>query len=267
MQSLQKNGRSWPQLWDQISKNIDRFTLDGLKDFDTALLANTIGYVDPTPPEEYYMGRSIKSITPSLGPTVGIAVTCELDSSTPGNQGNTDIFWHQLEEMSKLDLPFVWVVKTVGSRPDHECVIGDGMAKLLHSVGCVGLVTDGGVRDVSGIMTVPFGVYCQGVAIHHTSLRFLAPYQPVEIGGICIRTGDIMHANNEGVIKIPSACLQQLPKAAMSMRAFESEVHIAWRQSDLSISEKQRHAESTLAKYGFTNCCVTAKSNPNKGRT
>lgn len=225
--------------------------LEHLRDFDTALLANTIGCIDPTPPHEYYMGGSIRSVTPTLGPTVGIAVTCEIDSSSPGGAPNFAGYWQQLEEMRKLNTPTVWVVKCFGSRPDHECVIGDGMAKTLFSVGCVGLVTDGGVRDVSGIMTVPFAVYSRGVTIHHTALRIRRMNKPVRIGGITVRPGDVIHANAEGVIKIPAACVESLAASAVRMRGFEQEAHQALRRTDLSIPEKRKRVAEALAKYGF----------------
>lgn len=233
------------------NSTISRALIEELRDFDTALLANTIGYIDRTPPHEYYMGGSIRSVTPCLGPTVGVAVTCELDSSSPGGQPDSDGYWKQLDQMLKMDVPVVWVVKTIGSRPDHECVLGDGMGKTLYSVGCVGAVTDGGVRDVNGLLTVPFGVYCRGVTIHHTALRFRGMNEPIEIGGIVVRTGDVIHANAEGVIRIPPSCLDILPAKAVLMRAFEHESHLVLRQTDMSLAEKRQLVAQSLTKYGF----------------
>ena len=228
--------------------------LEELRDFDTALLANTINYIDPTPPHRFYMSGDIQSVTPSLGPTVGVAFTCEVDSSSPDGKADTEVFWQQLEAMEKCPLPTVWVVKTVGSRPEHECVIGDGMAKTLYSVGCIGLVTNGRVRDVQGLLTTPFAAYCRGKIGHHEPLRFRAPNRPVEVGGLEIRPGELIHANAEGVIRIPSACIARLAVSAVEMRAFEHKAHMALRRTDLSLAEKRKCVQSLLAEYGFSDC-------------
>jgi hypothetical protein len=97
--------------------------LEQLREFDTSLLANTIGYVDASQTSELYLSGAIQSVTPSLGPTVGIAYTCEVDASTPGNVAQTDLFWDQVESMTDSRLPKVFVIKTVGSRPGHECAL------------------------------------------------------------------------------------------------------------------------------------------------
>jgi regulator of RNase E activity RraA len=227
-------------------------TLAELRDFDTALIANTLPYVIPIAPAEYYLSRRIQSVTPALGPTVGIALTIELDSSSPAGSANVDSYWQQLAEMRAASDPTVWVVKTFGSRPDHECVLGDGMAKLLHSCGCIGVVTDGGLRDVAGLQTVPFAAYCCGTTIHHEPMRFRNPGKPVDLGGVTIKSGDIIHANHEGVIRIPITAAKELPAMAVKMRAVEHAVHLYWRRTDVSLQQKREHAGKVFEEYGFT---------------
>ena len=233
--------------------------LEELRDFDTTLLANTIGYIDSTPAHEFYLSGEIQSATPSLGPTVGIAVTCEVDSSTPDNIAEGELYWEQLDEMAKNDLPMVWVVKALGTRPEHECVIGDGMAKTLYAVGCNGIVTDGRVRDVSGLLTTPFAAYCKGKAVHHVPMRFLACNRPVEVGGVTIHPGDVLHANSEGVIRIPKTCINVLAETAVRMRAFEHKAHMILRRTNLLPKEKRTHIQELLSEYGFADCVTQTK--------
>jgi regulator of RNase E activity RraA len=228
-----------------------RSLLEELREFETALLANTIGYVDPAPADEWYMGGSIQSVTPGLGPVAGIAYTCELDSSTPGGQASLDQYWEQLEGMEREEAPVIWVVKTTGSRPDHECVLGDGMAKSLYAAGCVGVVTDGGVRDVEGLRTVPFAAWARGRTVHHCALRFQGANRPVEIGGITVHPGDVIHAGADGVLKIPPSCVSGLPAHALRMQAFEREAHVYLRRGDLPHAEKRRRVQELLAQYSF----------------
>ena len=225
--------------------------LEELRNFETALLANTISYIDPTPAHEFYLGGSIRSVTPSLGPSVGVAVPCEIDSSSPGGTPYVEEYWRQVEEISHMREPAVWVVKCVGSRPDHECVLGDGMAKTLFAAGCIGVVTDGGVRDVNGLLSIPFAAYSKGVTIHHCALRFRNINRPVEVGVITIQPGDVIHGDCEGVIRVPSGCLEILASKAVQMRGFESEAHCVLRRSDVAPGEKRRRVASLLEKYGF----------------
>jgi 4-hydroxy-4-methyl-2-oxoglutarate aldolase len=232
--------------------SITRELLERLAEFDTPLLANTIEYVDTTPSHEFYMGGQIQSVTPALGPTVGVAYTIELDSSTPGEPADVDAYWRQLDLMEQDDRPIIWVVKAVGSRPDHECALGDGMAKTLHAAGCAGVVTDGGVRDVNGLMTVPFAAYCRMKTIHHCHLRFRNAGNPVEIGGITVRNGDVLHADAGGVIRLPSTCVAELPQRATRMLSFERDAHTFLRRTDIPAAQKRSRVTELLAEYGFS---------------
>ena len=230
---------------------ISREKLEALREYDSSLLANTLDYVDDTPAAEWYMGGDIHSVTPDQGFTAGVAVTCKMDSSTPGSEPDMSLYLAQLERMNAMDVPIVWVVEMVGPRPEHECTLGDGTAKVLHSVGCIGAVTNGRVRDVAGLRTVPFSVYCRGTVVHHCALRVTAVDEPVSVGGITVNPGDIIHASDEGVIKIAPAAVDKLLENAATMRAAEHEVHQVFRRSDLSIVEKHKYMHEVFTRFGF----------------
>ncbi len=226
-------------------------TIEHLRDFDTALLANTISTIDKTPAHEFYMDGTIQSVTPGLGPSVGVAVTTEWDTSSPNDKLELEPYWQHLEEIEAIEAPVIWVVKAVGSRPEHECIMGDGMAKILTSIGCVAAVTDGGVRDVNGMITTGFACYARGTVVHHTAQRARAINKPIEIGGLTIHPGDVLHANHEGVIRIPPSCIDALSDAAGRMRAFEHEVHGTWRRTDMTIKQKRALVVEVGRKFGF----------------
>jgi 4-hydroxy-4-methyl-2-oxoglutarate aldolase len=227
-------------------------TLQQLCNYDTALLANTIGFIDPTPAQEFYMSGVIQSDTPTLGPTVGVAVTCEVATSTPNQEWDFDTFYDNIfPVIERSKEPVVLVLKSVGTRPEHECVMGDGLAKMLNAVGCIGLVTDGRVRDVEAMLSVPFATYSRGRCIHHCAWRFTRPNLPVEIGGITISPGEVIHANIGGVLKIPSGCLEILPERAAAMHAFEDRAHCVNRITGLHINEKRRQISRLLEEFGF----------------
>jgi 4-hydroxy-4-methyl-2-oxoglutarate aldolase len=232
--------------------------IEELRDFDTPLLANTIGYISSIPAHEYYFSGEIQSVTPPLGPTVGVAFTVEIDSSTPGGAGETELYWTLLDLMRESALPSVLVAKAVGSRPDHECMIGDGMAKTLFSVGCVGLVSDGRVRDVPGLISTNFAAYCRGTIAHHAPLRIRSIQKVIEIGGVTVTPGEVIHADHNGVIRIPSECLGNITEFAIKNRAFEYEAHMFLRRTDKSPAEKRDYVNALVLKYGF-NDCVSAK--------
>jgi regulator of RNase E activity RraA len=234
--------------------------LQQLAEYDTALLANLLGFVDATPTHLLYMSNEIRSLIPDVGPTVGVAMTCELDTSTPDGEteGDTKGYWEQLAQMESMDTPTVWVVSCVGSRPRHECIMGDGMGKSLVAAGCVGAVTNGGVRDLTGLRSIGFAAYGTGVTIHHCKMRVRSIGKPVDVGGITVHPGDIIHAGAEGVIRVPLGAVGKLLERAPAYRAFEHEAHQLLRRTDMNAAAKRALLDGIIKKYEFKDCTTTA---------
>jgi regulator of RNase E activity RraA len=100
-------------------------------------------------------------------------------------------------------------------------------------------------------MSIPFAAYARGLTIHHCALTVSGVNAPVQVGGIRVTPGDVIHANNEGVIKIPASCLQILPGKAGQMLVFEKEAHEIMRRTDLPPLEKPKQTAQLLKKFGF----------------
>jgi hypothetical protein len=85
-------------------------------------------------------------------------------------------------------------------------------------------------------------------AVHHEALRFRATQRPVEVGGVTISPGHVLHADPNGVIRTPGDCLHQLTGAAVRNRAFEHEAHAFLRRTDKTPAEKRAHVQALVAK-------------------
>jgi regulator of RNase E activity RraA len=223
-----------------------------LREFDSALLANALDYIYPGPIAECYMSGRIQSVTPVVGPAVGVAHTIEIDSSTPqGDAGNREPYHRLLEQIEAADEPAVMIIKPVGSRPDHECVAGDGIAKALHAVGGIGIVADGPVRDVEAMQAVPMSVHARGRCVHHCAFRFKFTGRPVEIGGLTIHPNDVIHAGADGVLRLPKSHLEALCDAAPKVTTAEAMSHAVWRSTELSVAKKVERAGQIYKDLGL----------------
>ncbi|NIJ07293.1 4-hydroxy-4-methyl-2-oxoglutarate aldolase [Sphingomonas vulcanisoli] len=71
-----------------------------------------------------------------------------------------------------------------------------------------GLVIDGGVRDSAGLATMPFPVFSNGLCINGTIKGFEATAwvrQPIRIGEVVVRQGDLIVGDRDGVVALPEA--------------------------------------------------------------
>ena len=64
------------------------------------------------------------------------------------------------------------------------------MATLARRLGVVGLVTDGGVRDINEVRALNFHYFAAGVVPSHGNHRLISVNKPVTIDGVRIEPGD-----------------------------------------------------------------------------
>ena len=84
-------------------------------------------------------------------------------------------------------------------------------------------VTDGAVRDIAGVMRTDLPVWCAGVAAPPSvaKLTFVGWQQPIGCGGVAVFPDDVMVADEDGVVVIPQALLDEVVAEAAAQDLLE----------------------------------------------
>ena len=102
-------------------------------------------------------------------------------------------------------------------------IFGDILCARMKKRGVAGLVTDGVVRDLAGVLGTGLPVWCSGAAAPPSvaGLTFVAWQQPIGCGGVAVYPGDIMVGDGEGVACIPAAIAEDVASEAFEQTVYE----------------------------------------------
>jgi 4-hydroxy-4-methyl-2-oxoglutarate aldolase len=214
--------------------------LEALKRIDSPTIANAIETFGVRPHTSGFMGSEIRCLSPELGVMVGYAVTATVDSQTEGPPFDARVWWNVLKGIDASPKPAITVFQDVGPRPSHSCHCGDGMASVMSRLGAVGLVTNGGVRDLAGVRALGFRYFAPGVVVSHGNFRLVEAGLPVEVSGLRIEPGDLLHADENGVVLIPGEIADKVAAAAQAVLAEEAEIIGFYRGERFSLQEVGR---------------------------
>ena len=146
-------------------------------------------------------------MVPAMGVKVGYAVTGTLDTTTHGRVRDGENAYQLFEAIRDTTNPAVLVLKDLSSKPGHGCHWGDGLTTVAMKLGAIGLVTDGGVRDVDTVREMGFQYYAPGMVPAHGNFGFLESQVPVRVSDVLVNPGDIIHADSNGVVCIPRSAV------------------------------------------------------------
>ena len=189
---------------------------------DSPTISNAIERFKVRPRVNGYVGYDIRCIFPELPPTVGYAVTCTVDSTTEGRQGIG--FQRLYELLTNAPKPAIVVMQDVGPDRLHSCHAGEIMSTTMKRLGAVGILTDGGLRDVREVRVLGgFQYFCAGLVVSHGNPICVSVGDDVTISGMRVRMGDLLHGDVNGVVHIPDECAGEVADAAYRVWAEEGE--------------------------------------------
>ena len=194
--------------------------LDALRRIDSPTIANAIETFKIRPRVNGYVGFDIRCIFPDLPPTVGYAVTCTVDSTTEGREG---IGFNRLYDvLATAPKPAIVVMHDVGADRLHSCHAGEVMSTRMKGLGAVGILTDGGLRDVREVGALGgFQYFCAGLVVSHGNPICVSVGDEVTISGMTVKPGDLLHGDANGVVHVPDEVAGDVVEAAY--RVWEQE--------------------------------------------
>ena len=103
-------------------------------------------------------------------------------------------------------------------------IFGDILCARMKQRGVAGLVTDGVVRDVAGVLGTKLPVWCQGGAAPPSvaALTFVGWQQPIACGGVAVFPDDVVVADDDGAVLIPAALVDTLVEQGPEQERIEA---------------------------------------------
>lgn len=215
--------------------------LEALRSFDSPTISNAIEAFGVRDPSEGYASRELRCQNPDLPPLVGFAVTCTANSTNRGRP-RVNRLNDLLDQVAAAPSPVVVVVQHVGEDRERSCMIGDVISTVLQRLGAVGVVTDVGLRDLSGIRrrAPGFQVFSPGAVVSHGNAAVLDVNVPVAICGLAVLPGDLLHGDESGVVTVPHRIAEAVVDRARQVRQEEADVFQFLEREGISVAEIKR---------------------------
>ena len=102
-------------------------------------------------------------------------------------------------------------------------IFGDILCARMAKRNVAGLVTDGVMRDMHGVLGTGLPVWCQGTAAPASvaALTFINWQEPIGCGGVAVFPDDLIMVDDDGAVVIPKAMIDEVAAVAADQEALE----------------------------------------------
>lgn len=168
--------------------------------------------------------RGTRPLAPGYPRLVGRAFTLRFvpareDLATPASWGNP------ISTRSAIEAMPAGCIAVVGAMgvTDAGC-FGDILCARMARRGVAGLVSDGVIRDLAGVLSTKLPVWCQGTAAPSsvTGLTFVGWQEPIGCGGVAVFPNDVIVVDQDGAVLIPQDILGEVIEQSVEQERLES---------------------------------------------
>jgi regulator of RNase E activity RraA len=163
-----------------------------------------------------------RDFMPQMGPMVGYAVTVVVEPSNPKHRQANPQGWSQYRRyIASVPGPKIVVVQDLDKPRTIGAFWGEVSSNTHRALGCVGTITDGGIRDLDEMCNAGFKALARRLSVGHAFVHPIRWNCPVEVFGRRVEPGQLIHADKHGFLAIPFGEEKHLLEAARFMDANE----------------------------------------------
>lgn len=199
---------------------IDNELLEKLKALDTPTVCNALETVVPHRRGYGYTTQPLVCTRPELGSMVGFARTACIRAMHPSDargEAARDANHGYYQYIDDGPKPAIIVIQDLdGDSRGYGSYWGEVNSNIHSGLGCVGLVTDGSVRDLPDIAD-GFQMLADRVGPSHAWVHTVSYGGGINVAGMRVVHGDLIHADQHGAVVIPLDKADEVPEAAAAI--------------------------------------------------
>jgi regulator of RNase E activity RraA len=186
----------------------------------------------------------MKAVNADAGPVAGFALTATMRSEKPSGLDEEDLKRARLDyyEYMYTDMggTKICVMQDLDSADAiHGPFWGEFNTRVHRAMGFRGIVTDGCVRDVRKLPPDVL-LLSRGLRPSHANLHIVSFGDPVNVFGMSVSHGDVVHADEHGAVAFPAKMIGDVIAKALEFMAREAPVMESCKQGDLTLQELRR---------------------------
>ncbi len=168
-----------------------------------------------------------RDFMPEMGPMVGYAVTLQFEPSKPEHRQRNPQAWSEYRRyVGSMPGPKIVVLQDLDKPHCLGSFWGEVSSNMHRTLGCVGTITDGAIRDVDEMRNAGFKAIARRMCVGHAYTCPVRWNCEVTVFGRTIQPGQLIHADKHGFLAVPKDDESRLLESARFMDSNECQTVI-----------------------------------------
>lgn len=181
-----------------------------------------------------------RDFMPQMGPMVGFAITVVIEPSNKAHRKANPDGWNEYRRyVASIPGPKIVCVQDLDKPRTIGSFWGEVNSNMHRTLGCVGTIVDGAIRDVDEMTNAGFKALARRLCVGHAHVHPVRWNCEVEVFGRRVAPGDLIHADKHGFLVIEPEAQPHILEASRFMDANECQTVIPAARGSAGLSSDQ----------------------------